>query len=151
MSDRNKKALRWLLFLGWMIFIFYMSHQPGDKSSEQSRFVLYVFNLLGLKLDTYFGELATLIIRKGAHFTEYFILFILTYNVISLYVVERKARLYSVIFVFLYACSDEFHQSFIPGRGPAFKDVMIDISGGILGYFCVSIYNKINIKKGSYS
>ena len=148
MSDRNKKALRWLLFLGWMIFIFYMSHQPGDKSSEQSRFVLYVFNLLGLKLDTYFGELATLIIRKGAHFTEYFILFILTYNVISLYVVERKARLYSVIFVFLYACSDEFHQSFIPGRGPAFKDVMIDTSGGILGYFCVSIYNKINIKKG---
>ena len=151
MSDRNKKALRWVLFLGWMIFIFYMSHQPGDKSSVQSRFVLYVFNLLGLKLDTYFGELATLIIRKGAHFTEYFILFILTYNVISLYVVERKARLYSVIFVFLYACSDEFHQSFIPGRGPAFKDVMIDTSGGILGYFCVSIYNKINIKKGSYS
>lgn len=151
MSDRNKKALRWILFLGWMIFIFYMSHQPGDKSSEQSRFVLYVFNLLGLKLDTYFGELATLIIRKGAHFTEYFILFILTYNVISLYVVERKARLYSVIFVFLYACSDEFHQSFIPGRGPAFKDVMIDTSGGLLGYLCVSIYNKINIKKGSYS
>lgn len=151
MSDRNKKALRWGLFLGWMIFIFYMSHQPGDKSSEQSRFVLYVFNLLGLKLDTYFGELATLIIRKGAHFTEYFILFILTYNVISLYVVEKKARLYSVIFVFLYACSDEFHQSFIPGRGPAFKDVMIDTSGGFLGYFCVSIYNKINIKKGSYS
>ena len=151
MSDRNKKALRWVLFLGWMIFIFYMSHQPGDKSSEQSRFVLYVFNLLGLKLDTYFGELATLIIRKGAHFTEYFILFILIYNVISLYVVERKARIYSVIFVFLYACSDEFHQSFIPGRGPAFKDVMIDTSGGILGYFCVSIYNKINIKKGSYS
>ncbi|MDU4939678.1 MAG: VanZ family protein [Clostridium sp.] len=151
MSDRNKKALRWILFLGWMIFIFYMSHQPGDKSSEQSRFVLYVFNLLGLKLDTYFGELATLIIRKGAHFTEYFILFILTYNVISLYVVERKARLYSVIFVFLYACSDEFYQSFIPGRGPAFKDVMIDTSGGLLGYLCVSIYNKINIKKGSYS
>ena len=129
-----------------------MSHQPGDKSSEQSRFVLYVFNLLGLKLDTYFGELATLIIRKGAHFTEYFILFILIYNVISLYVVERKARIYSVIFVFLYACSDKFSQSLlIPGRGPAFKDVMIDTSGGILGYFCVSIYNKINIKKGSYS
>ncbi len=79
MSDRNKKALRWLLFLGWMIFIFYMSHQPGDKSSEQSRFVLYVFNLLGLKLDTYFGELATLIIRKGAHFTEYFIFFYILY------------------------------------------------------------------------
>jgi VanZ family protein len=98
-------------------------------------------------LDNYFGELATLVIRKGAHFTEYFILFILTYNVISLYVIERKSRFYSIILVFLYACSDEFHQSFIPGRGPAFKDVMIDTSGGILGYFCVSIYNRIIRKR----
>ena len=45
MKDRNKKVVRWGLFLGWMIFIFYMSHQPGDKSSEQSKFVLYIFNL----------------------------------------------------------------------------------------------------------
>lgn len=147
MSDKSKKIIRWCLFIGWMIFIFYMSHQSGDKSSEQSEFVLYIFNLLGLNLDSYLGDLATLIIRKGAHFTEYFILFILAYNVVSLYVSNKKARIYSIIIVFLYACSDEFHQSFIPGRGPAFKDVMIDTSGGILGYICVSIYNKIIIKK----
>jgi VanZ family protein len=42
MKDRNKKVVRWGLFLGWMIFIFYMSHQPGDKSSEQSS-LYYIF------------------------------------------------------------------------------------------------------------
>ena len=39
MKDRNKKVVRWGLFLGWMIFIFYMSHQPGDKYIVQIYFV----------------------------------------------------------------------------------------------------------------
>ncbi|MFZ2371781.1 MAG: VanZ family protein, partial [Trichococcus flocculiformis] len=39
----------------------------------------------------------------------------------------------ALLFVFLYASSDEFHQSFIPGRGPAFTDVLIDTAGGLTG------------------
>lgn len=147
MNIKTKRVLYWLLFVGWMAFIFYMSHQPGDKSSEQSQFVLQLFSFFGIKLDSYFGELATLIIRKGAHFTEYCILFLLAYNVLGLYMSSRAAKLYGIVIVFLYACSDEFHQSFIPGRGPAFKDVMIDTSGGIFGCICISIYQKF--KKSS--
>ena len=147
MGDKSKKIIRWCLLVCWMGFIFYMSHQSGEKSSEQSQFVLYIFNLIGLNLDSYLGDLATFIIRKGAHFTEYFILFILAYNVVSLYVDNKKARIYSILIVFLYACSDEFHQSFIPGRAAAFKDVMIDTSGGILGYICATLYNKVIISK----
>ena len=147
MRDKSKKIIRWCLLVCWMGFIFYMSHQSGEKSSEQSQFVLYIFNLIGLNLDSYLGDLATFIIRKGAHFTEYFILFILAYNVVSLYVDNKKARIYSILIVFLYACSDEFHQSFIPGRAAAFKDVMIDTSGGILGYICATVYNKVIISK----
>lgn len=147
MRDTKKKIIHWGLFIGWMLFIFYMSHQTGDESSEQSKFVLYIFNLLGLSLDSYFGDIATLIIRKGAHFTEYFILFILAYNVVGMYLDSRKAKLYSIIIVFLYACSDEFHQSFVPGRGPAFKDVIIDTSGGIVSCICIMIYNKIRLRK----
>lgn len=147
MRDKSKKIIRWCLLVCWMGFIFYMSHQSGEKSSEQSQFVLYIFNLIGLNLDSYLGDLATFIIRKGAHFTEYFILFILAYNVVSLYVDNKKARIYSILIVFLYACSDEFHQSFIPGRAAAFKDVMIDTSGGLLGYICETVYDKVIISK----
>ena len=147
MRDTKKKIIYWGLFIGWMIFIFYMSHQTGEESSEQSKMVLYIFNLLGLNLDSYFGELATLVIRKGAHFSEYFILFILAYKLVSIYVTNRKAKLYCIIIVFLYACSDELHQAFVPGRGPAFRDVMIDTSGGIVSCICMSIYNNIRLRK----
>jgi len=47
--------------------------------------------------------------------------------------------------VFLYACTDEFHQSFVPGRACLFRDVMIDTSGGafamIIKYFKKGIRN----------
>ena len=37
------------------------------------------------------------------------------------------------ILVILYAISDEWHQSFTPGRNPALLDVGIDTAGGFLG------------------
>lgn len=37
------------------------------------------------------------------------------------------------ILVILYAVLDEWHQSFTPGRNPAFLDVSIDTAGGFLG------------------
>ena len=35
--------------------------------------------------------------------------------------------------IILHAVIDEWHQSFIPNRSPAFLDVCIDIAGGLLG------------------
>ncbi len=60
---------------------------------------------------------------------------------------KRKAWNYSLAFVFLYACSDEFHQSFVPGRGPAFRDVLIDTSGGAFAYIVTSVINRFKIGK----
>ena len=94
---------------------FYMSNQPADISNNQSDFVIEFLNFLGIELNDYFGDLASFIVRKGAHFTEYLILFFLSYNVSKTYFIKRNG-LYSIIFVFIYALSDEFHQYFIPGR-----------------------------------
>ncbi len=73
------------------------------------------------------------VIRKCAHFTEYFILSLLVLRGI------RKGRhdarfawaVVAVMIVALYACLDEFHQSFVPGRTPLVTDVLIDTTGGI--------------------
>jgi VanZ family protein len=145
--NRNKKIISWILLIGWMGLIFIMSHQPGEISSNQSELVLKIFSLIGIELNNYFGELATFVVRKTAHFSEYMILFLLAYNVTRYYVNNSKTRLLLIAFVFLYACSDEFHQYFIPGRAMAFKDVLIDTSGGMLGYIIVIIIEKIKIKK----
>lgn len=146
---RNKKddIIRWGLLIFWMILIFVMSQMPGDKSSEQSRIVVILFSIIGLDLNSYFGDLATFVVRKGAHFTEYFILFILLYRVVSLYIKNKLAMLYAIIFVFIYACSDELHQLFVDGRSAAFRDVIIDTSGGMFSLLCTALINEIRRKK----
>ena len=48
----------------------------------------------------------------------------------------------AILFVFLYACTDEFHQLFIEGRSGRFRDVLIDTAGGFLCYIIILIKNK---------
>lgn len=52
----------------------------------------------------------------------------------------------SVLISFLYAVSDEYHQSFVPGRGPAFRDVLIDTIGASFALFGI-IENIKNMPK----
>ena len=42
----------------------------------------------------------------------------------------------------LYSATDEFHQSFVPGRHPAVTDVVIDSIGAALALFMASRYYK---------
>ena len=37
-----------------------------------------------------------------------------------------------VLFCLLYGITDEFHQSFIPGRFPSWQDIVADTFGGLL-------------------
>lgn len=149
--EKHKKMIAWVLLISWMIIIFLMSHQPGDISSNQSELVLKIFSLIGIELNDYFGELATFIVRKVAHFSEYMILFLLAYNVTRYYINTRKVRLFLIIFVFIYACTDEIHQYFIPGRNMAFKDILIDTSGGAFGYIIVDIFSRFKFRKNRTS
>jgi len=126
----NKKTKKWLLVIGWMILIFCFSNQPGNESNKNNEFVVNIFNLLGINLNSVLGELTNFIIRKAAHFTEYFILAWLVFNAVKDDLSSNKDIIISVLVVFLYACTDEFHQSFVPGRACMFRDVMIDTSGG---------------------
>ena len=72
------------------------------------------------------------IVRKCAHMFSYCILAILLF--MSVYEDNiKKAIIIAFLGTFLYACSDEFHQLFIPGRSGEFRDVMIDSTGGIIG------------------
>lgn len=64
--------------------------------------------------------------KKFAHLVEYAILAVLSYRAFR----SWKTALF---FTALYGASDEFHQSFVPGREPRVRDVLIDILGGGLG------------------
>ena len=128
-----KKNIKIILVVLWMALIFYFSSMPAAVSSQKSDFVIKLFELMGLDLNSMLGSMAEFVVRKAGHFTEYFILFLLWFNVLFEKFNLRKAIGYSLAAVFLYACTDEFHQLFVPGRAGRFTDVLIDFSGGCLG------------------
>lgn len=149
--SKSKKIISWIFLLGWMFFIYYMSNQPADISNNQSDFVIKLLNYLGFELNDYFGDLASLVVRKGAHFTEYLILFLFSYNVNKIYF-GRRNKFYSIIFIFLYSISDEFHQYFIPGREMKIMDVIIDTCGGIFGLILLNMstsLKKLNMRNNN--
>ena len=43
----------------------------------------------------------------------------------------------SIVVGLIYAITDEFHQSFVPGRGPSVTDVCIDTAGVFAGILIV--------------
>ena len=128
----KRKIIYWSLLIIWMIIICLMSSQPATISDSQSMGVLYLFSKVGININGIFGELANFVVRKCAHFTEYMILALLAFNVIKLYFNIKQVVILTIVFVFLYACSDEIHQLFVLGREGAIRDVIIDTCGGIV-------------------
>ena len=77
-----------------------------------------------------------LILRKCAHMVEYALLFLLTVRALKK-TTDFSAKSYltgAFLFTVLYAASDEFHQSFVPGRGPSVIYVGIDSCGALAGF-----------------
>lgn len=130
MNSKRKVANR-ILLIFWMCVIFYMSNQPANISDSQSFKVMSILGNFNIDVNGIFGELANFVVRKCAHFLEYMILGFLIMNVVRMYYVFKVSSIISILGVFLYACTDEFHQLFVPGREGAFRDVMIDTCGGL--------------------
>lgn len=125
-----KTLFKATLLVAWMAVIFWFSSEGHDASTARSDTVV---NLL----PGGFGwpqDIATFLTRKAAHAFIYFVLGILTFNLVKEYVPFKKhAILISIVFVLLYAVSDEFHQSFVPGRSAELRDVLIDTLAGTVG------------------
>ena len=118
-----RKKICIALAIIWMGVIFYMSNQPASISSIHSGNTINIISklpIIGNIMDYLTSiNIGEFIVRKCAHMTEYD-------NI-------KKAIIIAFLGTFLYACSDEFHQLFIPGRSGEFRDVMIDSTGGIMG------------------
>ena len=137
-----KKKTSIILVIIWMIIIFIMSSFNADTSSSQSNiivnFISNIFNINNINLLSF-------IIRKLAHFTEYFILGILLYNC---FIISFNMNLYiPIIICIMYAISDEIHQLFVSGRVFQVRDIIIDTCGGIIGIILFHIYKQKFDKK----
>jgi VanZ family protein len=70
-----------------------------------------------------------LLFRKLAHITEYAVLAALLVRAFRRTRASLAVLPWSAVLAVLYAASDEWHQSFVPGRGPSVVDVLIDSVG----------------------
>jgi VanZ family protein len=107
----------WFPVFIWAVFIFFLSGIPDLRTGFKEDFIL----------------------RKIAHIAEYFILTFFLYRAFkgSFKISVSRLYVYPSAVSFLYALSDEFHQSFVPRRSCAMQDVLIDALG-IIG-FCLFI------------
>ncbi|SHG36329.1 VanZ family protein [Ornithinibacillus halophilus] len=131
------KYVAWSFVILWMSVIFYLSHQPGSASSELSNGVMQIVLQTIEQVvpsATFDVEQFHHFIRKNAHFFAYFVLGVLLLHALrSSGIKGWKGIIWAFCLAVLYAASDEYHQSFIPGRGPQLKDVGIDSAGAFVG------------------
>lgn len=133
----RRKWTPWLAVVLWMTVIFLFSAQEAADSSRLSggilQGILSMFSWLPFIGDMDL-ELAHLLIRKGAHFSIYAVLGVLTARaLVKNGVSGARAWLLALLICVFYAASDEVHQLFIPGRSGQATDVALDGSGSLIG------------------
>ena len=153
----NKKSKYIILTIIWMSFIFSMSNQPANISKELSQNIENLLNhtpIIGnLLSDILNSSNSQFIVRKSAHVILFCLLSVLCFIVI--YEIKKSVKISTLVsfsITFIYACIDEIHQLFIPGRGSQIKDVLIDSIGAIIGLIVINlIFILKNRIKKSYS
>ena len=129
-----------LLFYGlplllWLVVIFSASTGAGSSvhSFRLVKFLVSFIREQDISLSYETLDSVNLILRKAAHITEYSILALMAARFIQ----SGSSHLRRItipgawLFCVAYASLDEFHQSFVPGRTPAVRDVMIDSVGAL--------------------
>ena len=78
------------------------------------------------------------VVKKTAHMVEYGIFALLLYRALRAYETDQtRAVILSILFAGLYGLTDEFHQSFTPGREPRVRDVAFDTIGASLSMLII--------------
>ncbi len=80
------------------------------------------------------GGGVNLMARKAGHVVGYaFLGLAFLHALVPQGAATVRAAMLAVALATIYGATDEFHQSFVPGRGPAVTDVLIDMAGASLG------------------
>ena len=112
--------------------MFYFSSQTAIVSSIQSQFFIdVIYNTTGIIINSF-------IIRKLAHL----FMFMMISISISLFIYIICGKLFistsfSFVLSSIYAIFDEYRQTFVIGRSGNINDVIIDITGVIIGIIII--------------
>lgn len=137
-----KHVIRYILIICIIVLcckIFALSSQDGGVSAGTSRqFTEILLKTLGLECNDRTIEIINPVIRKVAHFSVYMLLGFLTMCTCETFKWQRVYKFdFSTMFAFVFACTDELHQRFVPGRSGELVDVCLDTVGAMIGVIIV--------------
>ena len=121
--SRPVSILRWFPAVGMMAAIFVLSSLPSSRLP-------------------FFGEY-DLLVKKGAHAIGYAMLAAAYYFALPARLSPIYRGVLSFLMAVLFALSDEFHQSFVPSRHSAIRDVGIDSAGAAVALLAAMIVSTI--------
>jgi VanZ family protein len=135
---------RWILVILWAGLIFYFSTESFTFSNTEGFFSAWLSWLWPGIAPADLAQFHPLL-RKGAHWFEYFVFGILLLRAqrrgdepkLATAAIARTLAL-----VLAYAASDEYHQSWVPERTASAVDVAIDTFGGLCGVFWLCLRDK---------
>lgn len=157
-----KRKIMFIFLIVWMIAIFLFSNMDSNSSNSKSQATIHLTIDTVLKITNKIGlthkypsmarkeEVVMKLnkpLRKVAHASIYCFLAIIILTILRLY--RLKTNYLGVITLFLcfiFAMTDEFHQTFILGRTGQLSDVVIDTLGSTLGillwFFIFMLFSK---------
>ena len=159
-NDKIFCIFLWILVILWAGLIFFMSSMDTNESNGKSKTIIN--DVVEKSVETTNGlsitdkhpsknkmnqviEKLNYPLRKAAHASEYFIFTILILIALkNSGVKENKKFIIALVICFAYACTDEYHQTFVNGRTGQFSDTLIDTFGGFVSCLMYTFMMKIN-------
>jgi VanZ family protein len=82
------------------------------------------------------------------HFAEYFVLAFLGFSMMKIKP-SIFWQIFIIVFLILWSISDEYHQSFVPGRDASLRDLLVDWLAIVVGgWFYLRVWTRIKKMKG---
>ena len=140
----------WLPLLIWLGVIFIGSTNVM-AAEHTSRYIVPFLLWLKPGMSPKAIWIILVVARKCAHVTEYAVLALLLWRALrSIQVLRTKTlTIFGAVLLgcAMLAASDEFHQVFVKSRTPAVRDVVLDVTGAILGLLIGLSFERRHPKK----
>lgn len=149
--NKTRMILYFLLMLAIMITIFCFSAQNAETSKNLSNSFSESFlgKILDKILPRLYSQNFSTDIRKYAHMFEFLCLGV-SAALFSHELFNYKTVLSAVcaeLICVLYSASDEWHQTFVPGRSGQLSDVLVDSYGFTSGVILLTLFLFVIMKK----
>jgi len=135
---------RWFMVVAWAGLIFYLS-TSGFGVGFTEWLLIQILGLLHATVSPQTFEVLHHLMRKAAHMTEYAVFCLLLYAAFldaDDFEWRPRLALRSVVIAGIYSLTDEYHQTFVPGRTPSIIDCGIDTAGAALSTLIVLAWSR---------